>query len=305
MVMEASQILAEQATMETSALELRGAVERGREPAAAAPGRLPDVAERRSRASPRARADREHLRRNRDDEPRSRLRRVRGRGDPAGRAVAAAGRAQPGPDEEAPCRLVVRALTATAVRAAQLALFGLRQPDPRKRRLAAVIRLPGHDDRQAARTRRAPIGLRYMSEHIGQLYVREDCHRAIETTHKKFRWTHRKALQKWGDKAPPCAQQGESRGPDRQEARRRSDLYPRAVADAARLYDRDRIDYRGKPILSSTCASTTSKCSTSAGSAAAADRVALRKSPMEDYGRSPASTSFRRSARRRRSSATW
>jgi hypothetical protein len=99
---------------------------------------------------------------------------------------------------------------------------------------------------------RRPVGLAYHSEHIGQLYVREDHNGTIETTHKKFNLTHRQALMKWGEKAPSKARQAAD------------DVSGKKLEDSAcyihrispnRAYDPDRIDYRGKPIYSCYLAS--------------------------------------------------
>jgi hypothetical protein len=78
------------------------------------------------------------------------------------------------------------------------------------------------------------VGLRYMSEHIGQLYIREDASGGIETSHKKFRWhIARRWASKVGDQAPECALQGaRGRGPARSSTTPR--IYSPAVAHAAR-----------------------------------------------------------------------
>jgi hypothetical protein len=133
-----------------------------------------------------------------------------------------------------------------------------------------------------------PIGLRYMSEHIGQIYIREDATGAVETTHKKFRWSHRKALQKWGDKAPPCALKAKEDPTGRKiddEATYIHVLTPMP----ARLYDRDRIDYNGKPILSLYLCVDDKQVFDVGGFRRRPLTVSrYEKSPMEDYGRSPA-----------------
>jgi hypothetical protein len=94
-----------------------------------------------------------------------------------------------------------------------------------------------------------PCGLRYKSEHIGQLYVREDA-AAIETTHKKFDLTHRQAL---GCGATPRPRSRRRRGATA-AARKLDDKAPYIHRISRRCrageYDPDRIDYLGKPIAS-------------------------------------------------------
>jgi hypothetical protein len=131
-----------------------------------------------------------------------------------------------------------------------------------------------------------PIGISYRSEHIGQLYIREDHVGAIETTHRKFTLTHRQALQRWGEKAPECAQKAA-----REQGGKRLDdsgTYIHRLSPNPDL-DPDRIDWQGKPILS---------CYLSAEDRQVFDVGGYRsrpltcsryeKSPMEDYGRCPA-----------------
>jgi hypothetical protein len=136
--------------------------------------------------------------------------------------------------------------------------------------------------------RGAPMGLRYMSEHVGQLYIREDGTGAVETTHKKFRWTHRKALQKWGEKAPECALKAET---DVNPAKLDEEAtYLHVVTPQPRsIYDPERIDYRGKPILSLYLCVEDRQVFDVGGFRARPLTVSrYEKSPMEDYGRCPA-----------------
>jgi hypothetical protein len=108
-----------------------------------------------------------------------------------------------------------------------------------------------------------------MSEHIGQLYIREDAAGAIETSHKKFRWSHRKAMRFWPEeKWPECVRKAAADTTGKKLDEEATYIHRLSPTPSA-LYDPQRIDHRGKPISSSICASTTSRCSTSAASAPA------------------------------------
>jgi hypothetical protein len=132
------------------------------------------------------------------------------------------------------------------------------------------------------------VGLRYMSEHIGQLYRREDATGATETTHKKFTWTHRKALQKWGDKAPECVQKAREDVSGKKLNETATYIHVLTVMPSW-LYDPERIDYRGKPILSLYLSLDDKQVFDVGGFRTRPTTVSLyEKSPMEDYGRSPA-----------------
>jgi hypothetical protein len=132
-----------------------------------------------------------------------------------------------------------------------------------------------------------PIGLRYGSEHIGQLYVREDATGAIETTHRKFQLTHRQALQKWGDAAPPIALKAKEDATGRKLDGQATYIH-RLSPTPRHAYDPDRIDHKGKPI-SSCYLCVDDKLVFDVGGFRTRPLTASRyeKSPMEDYGRSP------------------
>jgi hypothetical protein len=133
------------------------------------------------------------------------------------------------------------------------------------------------------------VGLRYKSEHIGQLYVRENATGTIETTHKKFRLTHRQAMTKWPeDKWPECVRKAVE-DPSGKKLDDEATYIHRLSPMPGALYDPDRVDYRGKPIAS---------CYLSVDDRQVFDVGGFRKrpltcsryekSPMEDYGRGPA-----------------
>jgi hypothetical protein len=136
-----------------------------------------------------------------------------------------------------------------------------------------------------------PCGLRYKSEHIGQLFVREDAFGAIETTHKKFALTHRQALAFWGDKAPEVARKAEmdTTGGGNKKLDEKATYIHRICPMPRSSYDPDRIDYLGKPFLS-LYVSVADKQVFDFGGMRTRRLTCSRfeKSPMEDYGRCPA-----------------
>jgi hypothetical protein len=131
------------------------------------------------------------------------------------------------------------------------------------------------------------IGLRYRSEHIGQLYVREDASGSIETTHRKFRLTHRKALQKWGDGAPECVKAAAVKGGTALDAE--ATYIHRLSPMPSSQFDPDRIDWRGKPIASCyLCVDDKTVFDVGGFRTRPLTCSRYEKSPTEDYGRSPA-----------------
>lgn len=136
-----------------------------------------------------------------------------------------------------------------------------------------------------------PCGLRYKSEHIGQLYIREDAFGAIETTHKKFDLTHRQALAFWGDRAPEIAKKAErdAVGGGSKKLDERATYIHRICPMPRGSYDPDRIDHLGKPFLS-LYVSVADRQVFDYGGLRTRRLTCSRyeKSPMEDYGRSPA-----------------
>jgi hypothetical protein len=133
-----------------------------------------------------------------------------------------------------------------------------------------------------------PCGLRYKSEHIGQLFIREDAGGMIETTHRKFELTHRQALMKWGDQAPEIALKARE-DPSGAKLSERACYIHRLSPMPRALYDPDRIDFLGKPIASFYL-SVNDKQMFNTGGFRKRPLTCSRyeKSPMEDYGRSPA-----------------
>jgi hypothetical protein len=183
---------------------------------------------------------------------------------------------------------VVRAADGAAVRAAQLALSGFANQTHESVASLLSFGFQGMTTDKLLDPR-APIGLRYMSEHIGQLYIREDASGAIETTPQEV---------------PADAPQGAA---ESGATRRRSARARRARTRPARsstipptyihrlspmpraLYDPDRIDYRGKPIASCyLCVDDKQVFDVGGFRTRPLTCSRYEKSPMEDYGRSPA-----------------
>jgi hypothetical protein len=132
------------------------------------------------------------------------------------------------------------------------------------------------------------IGLRYKSEHIGQLFIREDASGGIETTHRKFRLTHRQALALWRDKAPECVQKAAEQ-PGGKGLDDTAEYIHRISPMPRDLYDPQRIDYRGKPIASCyLCLDDSQVFDVGGFRTRPLTCSRFEKSPMEDYGRSPA-----------------
>lgn len=96
---------------------------------------------------------------------------------------------------------------------------------------------------------RQPNGISYRSEHIGQLYLRDDHRGMVETTHRKFRLTHRQALSKWPDSPPECAEKAGRDARGNSNALDGEATYIHRIAPNPR-YDPGRIDWLGKPFLS-------------------------------------------------------
>jgi hypothetical protein len=126
------------------------------------------------------------------------------------------------------------------------------------------------------------IGLKYKSEHIGQIYVRGD------VTHKKFNLTHGAAMKLWReDQWPPCVRKAaeDSTGKKLNEEA----TYVQRLAPMPREhYDPIRIDYKGKPIASCIVCVDDKAIVEIGGFRTRPTTVSLyEKSPMEDYGRCP------------------
>lgn len=132
-----------------------------------------------------------------------------------------------------------------------------------------------------------PCGLRYRSEHIGQLYVREDASAGIETTHRKFDLTHRQAIGQWGDEAPEIAKKAQEDVSGKKLDDKATYIH-RLTPMPRDRFDPDRIDYLGKPIAS-IYLSVADKQVFQVGGFRKRPLTCSRyeKSPMEDYGRSP------------------
>jgi hypothetical protein len=137
--------------------------------------------------------------------------------------------------------------------------------------------------------RKRPIGLSYHSEHIGQLFIREDHTGAIECSHRKFELTHRQAVMKWGEDAvPDVVKKALSATSGREKKLDETASYIHRICRNSD-YDPGRIDHRGKPIYSCYL-SVDDKQIFDEGGFRKRPTICSRyeKSPMEDYGRSPA-----------------
>jgi hypothetical protein len=52
--------------------------------------------------------------------------------------------------------------------------------------------------------RGVPVGLSYNSRHIGELRYAENSQGFVDTIHREFSFSHRQAVQQWGDRVPEC-----------------------------------------------------------------------------------------------------
>jgi hypothetical protein len=89
-----------------------------------------------------------------------------------------------------------------------------------------------------------PVGLSYQSEHVGQLYVREDAQGRVVRTHRKFSLTAQQASDKWGEAAPECVRKAMA-GPNPSPNSTHEYLH---VLRPNRAYEPERIDVAGKRI---------------------------------------------------------
>lgn len=130
--------------------------------------------------------------------------------------------------------------------------------------------------------RGAFTGVYYRSEHIGQLYVRENAWGRIDTTHRKFTLTARQAEQKWQDAAPECVQKAIR---DRKPEDKHEYLH---VLRPRRDWDPERADAKGKRVAS-LYVSIGDKAIFDEGGYRTMPTVYSRfeKSPTETYGRGP------------------
>ncbi|KQX19342.1 hypothetical protein ASD17_12425 [Sphingomonas sp. Root1294] len=125
-------------------------------------------------------------------------------------------------------------------------------------------------------------GMYYRSEHIGQLYIRENAHGRVDTTHRKFMLTARQAAQKWRDDAPECVQKAIR---DRKPEEKHEYLH---VLSPRRDWDPGRADAKGKPVAS-RYVSIGDKAIFDEGGYRSMPTIYSRfeKSPTESYGRGP------------------
>ncbi|MFZ5704921.1 MAG: portal protein [Pseudomonadota bacterium] len=125
-------------------------------------------------------------------------------------------------------------------------------------------------------------GLYYRSEHIGQLYVRENAWGRVDTIHRKFTLTVRQADQKWGEQAPECVKKAKRDNKLEEKQEFLHVIRPRAD------HDPDRWDARGKPIQSLYIAMR-DKVIFDEGGYRSMPTIYSRfeKSPTETYGRGP------------------
>lgn len=129
-------------------------------------------------------------------------------------------------------------------------------------------------------------GFYYRSEFFGQLYWMEGDEGGVDLVHKKFRWTARQAIQKWGDRAPKCARDAYFNRPDEKHDYLHV-IMPRRDADPARL------DALGMPIASAHI-SIGDKTLIDEGGYRSLPLICSRyeKSPLEEYGRGPGMTAL-------------
>ncbi|MBO9380170.1 hypothetical protein GG804_25715 [Sphingomonas histidinilytica] len=125
-------------------------------------------------------------------------------------------------------------------------------------------------------------GMYYRSEHIGQLYVRENAYGRVDTTHRKFCLTARQAEQKWGADAPECVQRSIR---DRKPDDRHEYLH---VLRPRHDFDPNRADAKGKRVAS-LYVSIGDKVIFDQGGYRTMPTIYSRyeKSPTETYGRGP------------------
>lgn len=89
-----------------------------------------------------------------------------------------------------------------------------------------------------------PVGLSYRSEHVGQLYVRENAEGVVNRVHRKFSLTAQQASDKWRDKAPECVRKAMTGSTPRPND---SHEYLHVLMPNP-AYDPDRIDAAGKKV---------------------------------------------------------
>jgi hypothetical protein len=131
-------------------------------------------------------------------------------------------------------------------------------------------------------------GLRYISKHIGTIYIREDATGLVETSHEKFTWTHRKALMTWGDAAPELALRARD-DPTGKKLNDKATYIHRLSPMPSAIFDPQRIDYKGKPVASSYLCVDNRQVFEVGGFRTRPLTVSrYEKSPTEDYGRCPA-----------------
>lgn len=125
-------------------------------------------------------------------------------------------------------------------------------------------------------------GIYYRSEFFGQLYWQESFEGRIDLVHKKFKWTARKAVQKWGAAAPDCAQKAMRDNQPEQKHDYLHVVMPRVDAEPGRL------DAKGMPIASAHI-SIQDRYLIDEGGYRSMPLICSRyeKSPLEEYGRGP------------------
>lgn len=135
------------------------------------------------------------------------------------------------------------------------------------------------------RTRRA-VGLRYRSDHIGQLFIEKNYQGLVSRLHRKFKMSAADALRRWGaelEKAPQVMQA--ARGDAKQQAREFEFLY--VITDNPDIVD-GRADKAGKAYLAGfiSCAD---KEWVAYGGTDSRETIYSRynTAPSEDYGRGP------------------
>lgn len=125
-------------------------------------------------------------------------------------------------------------------------------------------------------------GIRYKSIHLSEMFIAEDQYGRIDTVHRKFEFTARQAMRKWGDKLPEKIRNAAEKTPE-QKFEFIHCVKPNLEINQARR------DYRGMP-WASYYVSIEGKQILSRGGYRAFPYAIDREvtAPRETYGRSPA-----------------
>jgi hypothetical protein len=130
------------------------------------------------------------------------------------------------------------------------------------------------------------LGLGYRSEHIGQLYIRENYWGVVDKVHRKFSLSHRQALQKWPDDPPECAAKAQR---DRTNMETKAEYLHVLCPNTD--YEAGRLDAKGKPIASAYVELSCRELFDTGGYRTMPLIYSrYEKAPTEEYGRGPGLT---------------